>query len=70
MHRVVVRPGDSLWAIAERDLPPDAPTQTIVRRWHAIYVANRTLIGPDPDVLEPGQRLRLPPHAPPRKDRP
>jgi hypothetical protein len=70
MHRVVVRPGDSLWAIAERDLPPDAPTGTIVRRWHAIYAANRTLIGPDPDVLEPGQRLRLPSHAPPRKDRP
>ena len=56
---VIVRPGDSLWAIAERDLPPGAPERAVVSRWHAIYAANRAVIGPDPDLLEPGQRLLL-----------
>jgi hypothetical protein len=61
----VVRPGDSLWSIATRDLPSDASDRAVTRRWLAIYAANRSLIGPDPDVIEPGQRLHLP-----RKDRP
>jgi nucleoid-associated protein YgaU len=67
---VIVRTGDSLWSIAHRDLTPHAAAPAIVRRWHAIYATNRSLIGPDPDVIEPGQRLDLPPHHPPRKDRP
>jgi len=62
---VVVRRGDSLWSVAERDLGRGAPRRAIVRRWHEIYAANRHLIGPDPDVIEPGQHLHLP-----RKDRP
>jgi hypothetical protein len=61
---VVVRRGDSLWSIAERDLAPDATDRAVARRWHAIYAANRDLVGPDPDLIEPGQRLHLP-----RKDR-
>ncbi|WP_331526375.1 LysM domain-containing protein [Nocardioides sp.] len=56
---VVVRPGDSLWSIAEADLPPGAPDRAVVSRWHAIYAVNRALVGPDPDLLEPGQRLHL-----------
>jgi hypothetical protein len=61
---VTVRPGDSLWSIAEDDLPAGATTQAIARRWRAVYDANRRLVGPDPDSLIPGQQLRLP-----RKDR-
>jgi len=61
---VVVRPGDTLWSIAARDLPPEAVDTAIVTRWHAIYAANRGVIGPDPDLIEPGQHLELP-----RKDR-
>jgi hypothetical protein len=57
---VVVRPGDSLWSIAARDLRPDALATDVASRWHAIYAANRGVIGPDPDLLEPGQRLLLP----------
>ena len=57
---VVVRPGDCLWTIAARDLLPGASAVEIERRWQAIYHANRTLIGPDPDVVEPGQHLNLP----------
>jgi hypothetical protein len=69
-HTVVVHPGDSLWSIAERELLPSAPARAVDSRWHAVYAANRRLIGPDPDLIEPGQRLRLPPHDPPREDRP
>jgi nucleoid-associated protein YgaU len=61
MRRTVrVRPGDTLWSLAARDLPVDSPDASITARWHAIYAANRSLIGPDPDVIEPGLRLRLP----------
>jgi hypothetical protein len=59
-HFLVVRPGDSLWAIARRELPPDASDAEVTARWHAIYAANRGAIGPDPDVVRPGQRLLLP----------
>lgn len=66
--RVVrVRPGDTLWAIAERDLPAGATDHDVARRWRAIYAANRRSVGPDPDVIRPGQHLHLPPL--PRKDR-
>ena len=54
-----VPPGDTLWSIAVATSRP-APRRPDHRRWHAIYAANRPLIGPDPDVIEPGQRLRLP----------
>jgi hypothetical protein len=57
---VLVRPGDTLWSLAERDLPAGSPAALVSARWHAIYAANRSLIGPDPDLIAPGQRLRLP----------
>ncbi len=57
---VRVRPGDTLWSLAAHDLPADSPDAGIAARWHAIYAANRSLIGPDPDVIVPGLRLRLP----------
>jgi nucleoid-associated protein YgaU len=56
---VVVTPGDTLWAIAVRGLPPGSPDARIAVRWHAIYAANRSLIGPDPNLIVPGQRLLL-----------
>jgi hypothetical protein len=57
---VVVAPGDSLWSIAAEQLPRDASDGRVTACWHAVYAANRAVIGTDPDVLEPGQRLRLP----------
>jgi nucleoid-associated protein YgaU len=63
-HTVVVRRGDTLWAIAQARLGPRtdvASTAREVRRWHD---ANRDVIGPDPDLIHPGQRL-----VPPSKDR-
>jgi nucleoid-associated protein YgaU len=61
---VVVRPGDTLWAIAADHLggrADDAATAREVRRWHS---ANVSVIGADPDLIHPGQRLTPP------KDRP
>lgn len=58
--RVIVRPGDSLWRIARDHLPADAGAATVTRTWRAIHAANRSLIGPDPDLIQPGTRLRLP----------
>lgn len=54
----VVRPGDSLWSIA-RAHPDDSGS--VDHRWRAIWQANRTVVGADPDLIIPGQALRLPP---------
>lgn len=62
---VLVKPGDSLWTIADDELPTTATTAEISERWRAIYAANRARIGPDPDLIHPGMSLLLPP---PRKD--
>lgn len=58
---VRVEPGDTLWGIARDSLPPDAGAEAIDRRWRAIYRANLDAVGADPDLIRPGQRLRLPP---------
>lgn len=55
-----VRPGDSLWAIAATRLPEGATDADIDRYWRAIYAANASLIGDNPDLILPGQLLRLP----------
>ncbi|MEV7395671.1 LysM domain-containing protein [Aeromicrobium sp. NPDC092404] len=57
---VVVRPGDTLWAIAARSLPADASDAEVAaawRRWHAV---NRDVIGADPHLIFPKQRLHPP----------
>lgn len=62
---VVVQHGDTLWSIAARTLPADAGAAHVaaeVERWHA---ANLDVIGADPDLIRPRQRL-----TPPIKDQP
>ncbi|HEY4314431.1 MAG TPA: hypothetical protein VGO19_02860 [Actinomycetes bacterium] len=54
---VVVRRGDSLWDLAARHLGPDASAADIAAEWPRWYAANRHVIGPDPDLLLPGERL-------------
>jgi len=60
-HRqvVVVRPGDTLWAIAGSELPTDATDRQVSDRWRAIYRRNRAVVGADPDLIRPGQVLSL-----------
>lgn len=57
---VVVRRGDTLWSISAEHLGPDAGDLDVALAWPRWYAANRAVIGPDPDVLLPGQVLRVP----------
>lgn len=57
---IVVAPGDSLWRLAAERLPGDADNATIAHTWHRLYAANNDVIGADPDLIEPGQRLTRP----------
>jgi resuscitation-promoting factor RpfA len=57
---VTARDGDSLWRIAARALPQGSSPNAIERAWHRWYHANRTLIGPDPGLLHPGEHLTAP----------
>jgi len=66
---VIVSPGDTLWSICAEELPAGASDQRITTRWHRVYAANRSVIGPNPDVIHPGQRLELVLEQPPGKDR-
>lgn len=56
---VVVRPGDTLWGIAERFLPEGATDAEVDSRWRAIYRANRDVVGADPDHIEPRMTLHV-----------
>lgn len=57
---LVVRRGDSLWSLAAADLGPGASPAAIDDRWRLLYALNRPVIGPDPDLIRPGQQLRPP----------
>jgi len=57
---VVVRGGDTLWDIAARALGPEAAAADIAASWPRWHAANRSTIGPDPDLIRPGQLLRPP----------
>jgi Tfp pilus assembly protein FimV len=56
----VVRAGDSLWLIAAEHLGPDATDADVARYVAALHAANRQVIGPDPDLVLPGQQLDFP----------
>ena len=58
---VTVRPGDSLWRLAQEQLPAGAPAAAVAAQWPRWWSANRALLGDDPDLLHPGQRLVVPP---------
>ncbi|WP_159618051.1 LysM peptidoglycan-binding domain-containing protein [Arthrobacter zhaoguopingii] len=57
---VVVRRGDSLWSIAAARLGPLASDAEIAASWPRWYARNASRIGPDPDLLTPGQTLAAP----------
>jgi nucleoid-associated protein YgaU len=62
-----VRPGDSLWLIAARRLGPDATDEQVAANWPRWYAANRSAIGDDPSLIEPGQVLHAPRPADPNR---
>lgn len=57
---VTVAPGDSLWGLARARLGDGASPADVQALTRALHRANRAVVGPDPDLLHPGQRLRLP----------
>lgn len=60
-HRVTQ--GDSLWEISEERLRASGATPTdaaVDDAWRTLWQANRDVVGTDPDVIEPGQRLDVP----------
>jgi nucleoid-associated protein YgaU len=56
----VVRPGDCLWSIARDHLTPAASDNDVALEWPRLYAANRARIGPDPNLVLPGERLTVP----------
>jgi nucleoid-associated protein YgaU len=54
---VVVQPGDSLWRIARAVFPDEASDSAVAAAVRRLYAGNRRTIGPDPDLLQPGQHL-------------
>ena len=59
-HVVTVGAGDTLWDIAADRLGQDATTADIAAAWRRWFVANRQVIGDDPDLIYPGERLAPP----------
>jgi nucleoid-associated protein YgaU len=57
---VIVRPGDTLWAIARRSLRPGASEAEVAAASVEWFAANRAVIGNDPDLIFPAQRLHPP----------
>jgi nucleoid-associated protein YgaU len=57
---VIVRRGDTLWAIAQRFLPAGASEAEIARSCAEWFATNRAVIGDNPDLIVPAQRLRPP----------
>jgi nucleoid-associated protein YgaU len=56
----VVQPGDTLWRIAREHLAGHPSGADVARAWPRWYRDNRNAIGPDADLIHPGQRLRPP----------
>jgi LysM domain-containing protein len=62
VRRYTVRPGDTLTAIATHHRYPGG--------WSRLYAHNRSTVGPDPNLIFPGQTLRLPSSQPNRRPAP
>jgi nucleoid-associated protein YgaU len=61
---VRVESGDCLWSLAAAELGAAATPREIAGRWPQWWRTNRALIGADPNLIHPGQRL-TPPASPP-----
>jgi len=60
-RQMTVRAGDSLWSLCAAELGPLASDVDIATAWPELYRTNRSVIGPDPGLLRPGQVLVIPP---------
>jgi nucleoid-associated protein YgaU len=63
----VIQPGDTLWDVAEAHISPSQRSPSrIDRYWRQVYLANRDVLGDDPDLIRPGARVVLPAFQPAR----
>ena len=60
---LVVHPGDTLWQLAADRLRSSASPGEVAALVHDLHHRNRGVIGPDPDLIRPGQRLAVPPRT-------
>ena len=60
-ERVTVMAGDTLWDLAAAQLGSLATSTEVAELWPRWYELNRLVVGPDPDILLPGQILVVPP---------
>ena len=51
-----VQPGDTLWSIAQRAYNDSED-------WDTIYQANKQVIGNNPNLIKPGQVLKIPQYS-------
>jgi nucleoid-associated protein YgaU len=56
----VVRPGDTLWGVASRHLGRHPAPVDIAKAWPTWWTTNRAVVGDDPNLIHPGQRLVVP----------
>lgn len=55
-----VQPGDSLWTITAAQLRADHSLANVSIACARVYALNRAVVGPDPDLIQPGQSLNIP----------
>ncbi|KQT89354.1 hypothetical protein ASG49_16385 [Marmoricola sp. Leaf446] len=67
---VTVRPGDSLWTLSRERLGPAADEADVAALVERTHRRNLAVVGPDPDLLRPGQQLRFPAPPPPLTEAP
>ena len=59
----LVRPGESLWSSAAQSLArrgTETSPRAVAAEWPRWYAANRAVVGADPNLIHPGQRLVAP----------
>lgn len=57
---VVVRRGDTLWGIAAHALGASPAPSRVAASWPHWYARNHAVIGADPGLIRPGERLHAP----------